>query len=126
MPGVTWKEISRENLVAAKSLVLDARWRSSVSRAYYAAYAAVAGELDGLAAYPRGRFGPSHDLLPQIVVTYLTNLRLHDRRTIAAAARRLYRYRIAADYEPPRTVGQTEATESIRDASFVMRKIANG
>jgi uncharacterized protein (UPF0332 family) len=122
---MTWKEMASENLVAAKSLSMDARWRSSVSRAYYAAYAAVSGELEGLTQYPDGRFGPSHDLLPQLVMTYLTGLGLFDRRKIASAAKRLYRQRIAADYEPPVVVELEESRAAIRDASLILRMVAH-
>jgi uncharacterized protein (UPF0332 family) len=121
----TWKEIAQANLVAAKSLAMDARWRSAVSRAYYAAYAAVAGRLEGLASYPDGRFGPSHDLLPQLVLTYLTYLGKFDRRLVASAAKRLYRQRIAADYEPPITVELEESRAALRDASLILRIVAN-
>jgi uncharacterized protein (UPF0332 family) len=122
---MTWREMSRESLVAAKSLSQDARWRSAVSRAYYAAYSAVAGALDGLARYSGGRFGPSHDRLPQLVMTYLTDLRFHERAKVVKAARRLYRQRIAADYEPPRQVALEEARIAIQDASFILRIIAH-
>lgn len=122
---MTWQEISRENLIAAKSLSQDARWRSSVSRAYYAAYAAVAGALEGLAQFPEGRHGPSHDRLPQLVMTYLTALRVFERRKLSTAARRLYRQRIAADYEPPTRVDFEESRIALQDASFIVRMIAN-
>jgi uncharacterized protein (UPF0332 family) len=120
---MTWQEIARENLVAAKSLSQDARWRSSVSRAYYAAYAAVAGALEGLAQFPEGRHGPSHDRLPQLVMTYLTVFKVYERRKLSVAARRLYRQRIAADYEPPMRVELEEARIALRDASFIVRSI---
>jgi uncharacterized protein (UPF0332 family) len=120
---VTWKEISRENLIAAKSLALDSRWRSSVSRAYYAAYAMVASELEGLAQYPKGRFGPSHDLLPQLVMTYLTEIRIFERRKVSTAAHRLYIQRINADYKPMEIVAADEARSAIRDSVLILRRI---
>jgi uncharacterized protein (UPF0332 family) len=120
---VSWKEISRENLVAAKSLSQDARWRSAVSRAYYAAYAAVAGALEGLAQYPEGRHGPSHDRLPKLVMTYLTMLRISERRRVAAAAVRLYRRRIAADYRPLESVDDDLARACVQDASIILRAV---
>ena len=122
---VTWKEISRENLVAAKSLSLDARWRSSVSRSYYAAYASVAGALEGLASYRKGRFGPSHDQLPKLVMTYLTEMRFYQRARVVKLARRLYRQRIAADYEPPQRVDSEESRIAVQDASAIIRSIEN-
>jgi uncharacterized protein (UPF0332 family) len=121
----SWQEISRESLVAAKSLSQDSRWRSAVSRAYYAAYASVSGALDGLAEFPKDRRGPSHDLLPVLVMTYLTRIGFFDRRKVAAASRRLYRYRISADYEPPTLIDRAFAGMALRDASFIVRTIAD-
>jgi uncharacterized protein (UPF0332 family) len=120
-----WSEISRENLIAPKSLSQDARWRSAVSRAYYAAYAAVAGALEGLAQYPKGRFGPAHDQLPKLIMTYLTELEFFERARVVKLARRLYRQRIAADYEPPQRVDLEEARIAVQDASAITRSIAN-
>jgi len=85
----------------------------------------VAGALEGLAQYPLGRFGPSHDRLPKMVMTYLTDLPLFDRRKLSAAAKRLYRYRIAADYEPPTLVEREMTKLALRDASFILRNIQN-
>jgi len=115
--------MSTENLVAAKSLSLDARWRSSVSRAYYSAYAAVAEALEGLASYKEGRFGPSHDALPKLVMTYLTARRIYERRRIATAAHRLYQRRIAADYKPFELIDQALTRDCIQDASFIVRLV---
>jgi hypothetical protein len=78
-----------------------------------------------LAKYPKGRFGPSHDRLPQLVLTYLTELHLIERRKLSAAAKRLYRYRIAADYEPPMLVEREMTRSALRDASFILRSIQN-
>ncbi len=122
---MSWKEISRENLVAAKSLSQHSRWRSAVSRAYYAAYAAVAGALEGKADFPDGRHGPSHDRLPQLVMTYVTDLRFYERTKVVKAARRLYRQRISADYVPPDKVESEETRIAVQDATMILRSIAN-
>jgi uncharacterized protein (UPF0332 family) len=122
---VTWDEIGRENLVAAKSLSQDARWRSAVSRAYYAAYSAITSALEGNAAFPEGRFGPSHDKLPKLVMANAIGLRFFERAKVVKAARRLYRQRIAADYEPPARVELEEARIAVLDATFILRSIAN-
>jgi uncharacterized protein (UPF0332 family) len=108
-----------------ESLFQDARWRSAVSRSYYAAYAAVSGAWEGLAQYPKGRFGPSHDRLPKLVMTYLTELRFYERARVVKAARRLYRQRISADYEPPELVELEEARIAIQDASFILRSMSD-
>jgi hypothetical protein len=120
---MTWSEIARENLVVAKLLSQDSRWRSAVSRSYYAAYASVANALNGLAEYPENRFGPSHDTLPSLVMTYLTGIPYQQRRKVAEAARQLYRYRVAADYEPPTTVDASFARLALQNASFILRSV---
>jgi len=120
---MTWQQISRENLVAAKSLSQDARWRSAVSRAYYAAYASVCGALEGLATYPKGRFGPSHDLLPKLVMTYVTTVSMWDRRRIATAAHRLFERRLVADYKPVQQVDGEMARACVQDASVIIKMV---
>src|SRR5947209_15705938 len=60
--------------------------------------------------------------LPQLVMTYLTALRVYERRKLSEASRRLYRYRIAADYEPPTKVEEEMTRLALRDASFIDRK----
>ncbi len=87
---MTWTAMARENLVAAKSLSADARWRSAVSRAYYAAYCVVTGELAGRANFPRGRQNPSHDQLPKLIMNYLSDVSVPDRQSMQRAAVRLY------------------------------------
>jgi uncharacterized protein (UPF0332 family) len=120
---MSWSDMARDNLVAAKSLLADARWRSAVSRAYYAAYSAVTGKLKGRASFPRGRQNPSHDNLARLIMNYLTEFAVSERRQMMAAARRLYRTRIAADYKPGEEVGVQEARIAVRDASFIVRTV---
>ena len=41
----TWKELSLENLEAAKALLGQGYWRASINRSYYAAYCAISQAL---------------------------------------------------------------------------------
>jgi uncharacterized protein (UPF0332 family) len=120
---MTWLAMARENLVAAKSLLTDARWRSAVSRAYYAAYGEVTGKLEDKVSFPAGLYGPSHDNLPKLILNSLSAISLAERRRIKLAAIRLYRQRIAADYRPGEYVGAEEAGIAVRDASFIFRTL---
>ena len=120
---MTWSAIARENLVAAKSLLADARWRSAVSRGYYAAYGAVTGKLEGRVSFPAGMHGPSHDNLPKLILNSLSEMDLAYRRRVKVAAIRLYRQRLAADYRPGEHVGAEEARVAVRDASFILRMV---
>ena len=51
----TWNEIALDSFDAAVSLLPANRLRSSISRAYYAAYSAVAGKMQKAeVAFPHG------------------------------------------------------------------------
>lgn len=120
---MTWSAMVRENLVAAKTLLSDARWRSAVSRAYYAAYSAATGKMEGRASFPKGRQNPSHDYLPRLIMSYLSEVGVCDRRKVSSAAIRLYRKRIAADYRPHEHIGAEDARLAVMDASFIVRTV---
>ncbi len=120
---MTWWQISDEAMIAAKALSLDGRWRSSVSRAYYAAYASVAGGLQGRASFPAGRHGPTHDRLPVLIMTYMTSLPVWNRRQVAGTARRLYEWRVAADYIPTRLVDRAVTRACLQDAAGILRMV---
>ena len=122
---MTWKQIADDNLVAAKLLQSDGRWRSSVSRSYYAAYAEVTSKLVGRAMFPDDREGPSHDALPKLVMTYLTMVGFRERKKVAATAHRLYMARIDADYIVRAEVEQTAARSAVQDASSILRTVRN-
>jgi uncharacterized protein (UPF0332 family) len=98
----TWEELSRENLRAAKLLAEQGYLRSSISRAYYAAYCAVAGELAarGL-SFPHGWKNPSHEQLPQTIAANLP-LPLMVHRRMNRSIRLLRGMREDADYRPNR------------------------
>jgi uncharacterized protein (UPF0332 family) len=120
---MTWKQIADDNLIAAKSLQSDGRWRSSVSRSYYAAYAEVTSELVGRTSFPDDRQGPSHHALPKLIMTYLAMIGFRDRKSVAATAHRLYMARIDADYIASAEVEQRSARSAVQDASFVLRTV---
>jgi uncharacterized protein (UPF0332 family) len=119
----TWQEMSRDSLRAARSLYSEELFRSSVSRAYYAAYCAVAGELAvrGV-SYSHGWHNPGHDQLPDLVLNN-TTLPRNTRFEINKALRRLRRAREDADYRPAATVDRRDALRVVRDASFVVQTL---
>lgn len=117
-----WESIAKDNLIAAKALVLDSRWRSAVSRAYYSAYAAITSRLTD-ADFPDGREGPGHDVLPRLVMTYLSLMKVYERRQVATAAMRLYRQRILADYRTTETVSEKDARAAVRDAQWLQKMV---
>lgn len=117
-----WESIAKDNLIAAKALVLDSRWRSAVSRAYYSAYAAITSRLIDV-NFSYGREGPGHDVLPKLVMTYLSVMKVYERRQVATAALRLYRQRIVADYRSSESVGEKDARAAVRDAQWLQKVV---
>jgi len=121
--NVTWREIGRDNLIAAKSLLADARWRSSVSRAYYAAFAALSGALQQVVSLPADRDAPAHASLPLLIKNYLSRLHVLDRRSLMADVRKLYDLRISADYRVTRTIDRPTALLAVKLAARVIETL---
>ena len=124
----TWSQISTESLAAAKRL-RDARlFRSSVSRAYYSAYAAATGALCGRATVSgAGRANPGHEQVVELVRHNLDPRRFSDwqRQRLAGALRTLRRNRLSADYEPSSSITEATAVESLREAAAVYAQLAD-
>src|SRR5436190_21436449 len=96
----TWEELSRDSLRAAKLLERDGHLRSSVSRAYYAAYCAIARELAARGVrFPHGWNNPSHEQMPDLVAHNLP-LPSGTRRRMNSYIRLLRGLREDADYRP--------------------------
>lgn len=116
----TWSEISRDNLAAAGELMRAGRHRSSVSRAYYAAFAAVAQALAKRGfEFAQDRKAPSHTKLRQMV---RQNIRLSRKpqRELLAVLNELYKQRISADYRPDHYISCDEARTSVITATRVL------
>jgi uncharacterized protein (UPF0332 family) len=113
--------MSRDSLQAAKSLLEEGYLRSSISRAYYAAYCAVTADMITLGvSFPYGWNNPAHDQLPDLVL-HNTPWPRNRRYEINKALRRLRRAREDADYRPGSTIEHRDAVDVLRDASFVLR-----
>jgi len=107
----TWAELAKDSRVAACALKDSGRWRSCVSRAYYAIYSAVTHELirQGIAT-PKGRGNPRHETLPQTIGIHLLRFPHPVRWQLSDTVERLYKLRVVADYRPQFTVEAREAT----------------
>ena len=114
---MTWDEIGKNNLQAAKR-TLDDQPRSSASRAYYAAHVVLADALV-TAGYPLtpGRQTPPHVAQAQLIGAHLGGRGPAFVREARAVVRRLYARRLDADYRRTVTVDRAIARESVRDAS---------
>jgi uncharacterized protein (UPF0332 family) len=119
-----WRDISTDSMAAAKLLLDAGHHRSSVSRAYYCAYAAATAAMEsmGLDVGSKDRPNPGHEQLGQMLRHNLDPGRFgrETRRDIARRFRNLLRSRITADYDPGWTVDERLARLCVRDASVIL------
>ena len=116
-----WRAISRDSRKAAQRLLEVGCCRSSVSRAYYAAYAAITSALirQGITLAHDGN-NPSHISLPVLVLNNLTFLPLTARFDLNRALRRLYAERVEADYNAAAIVNGGVVIETLRDTNRIL------
>ena len=114
-----WLELARDARHAANDLLLGERFRSSVSRAYCAAYSKVAHELVSNAGLtmPADREGPHHTgrrgAIRPLIETSMPNMQREKRVRLSELIGRLYTLRIDADYRPSMEVEGRDAREAI-------------
>ncbi|MCX7049202.1 MAG: HEPN domain-containing protein [Candidatus Sumerlaeota bacterium] len=115
-----WADLAKDNRLAAYEVFEKQRWRTFVSRAYYAAYSATTEALvqHGV-TMPMGRSGPSHAKLPELAGTNLTGIGYSLRWRLSGAIGKLYELRIMADYMPDVLVEENEA----RVAQGLMKQV---
>jgi uncharacterized protein (UPF0332 family) len=122
----TWEELSRDCLQAAKRLAEVGHFRSSISRAYYAAYCAIAGaSVARGVSFAHGWNNPAHDQLTGIVASHLS-LRRWTRRRMVSRTRLLRRAREDADYRPRAFSGPEVARDCLQIASWILTTLEPG
>ena len=117
---ITWHEMARESRRAANELVAT-RYRSCLSRAYYASYAKVTHDLSGASnvTFPFGREGPNHPGetgtggIRRLIETSLPALSAERRRKLSELVGELYTLRLYADYRPSIDIDATDAREAV-------------
>lgn len=121
---ITWYEVASDSRKAANELVRT-RYRSCLSRAYYAAYAKVTHLLvEKGVPMPPDREGPPHPgHLPtgeakhkgirQLIVEKLDQWDPPKRRALSELIGELYTLRLFADYRPSQEVDAAEAREAV-------------
>lgn len=119
----TWLEMSRDNSAAAHSLLVAKRFRSSVSRSYYAAYAGVTHLLGGKVTYPSGRSNPSHESILGHIMNSLPGLAPGQRRTLRTDYSVLLKARIDADYKPGLTCDEEVARQARMRSDSILKGI---
>jgi uncharacterized protein (UPF0332 family) len=118
---VQWLAIGLNSRKAAQHLLDEECYRSSISRSYYAAYAAITGELVQLGIpFSQGRDGPSHAGLPAYILNNLNVLPQTVRFELNKAIRRLYASRVEADYVVAAISDKAVAVSSLRDLRHVL------
>lgn len=108
-----WQDMADESYAADSTLVGQRRWRSAISRAYYAAFALVADSLgrNGV-TMPRDWEGPSHAKVAALICEKLTSLR-DARWRVFHWVKALYALRLDADYRPSLAIGNAHARRAV-------------
>ncbi len=122
-----WRFVGEDSLQAATVLRNARHLRSSISRAYYSAYAcATSALLRGRAdVSSAARSNPGHAQLQELLRHNLDRRR-YDGRARAEFERRmrvLHRARLMADYEPTSHVPPDVAVDCLRHASFLAERL---
>ena len=117
--------MAQGSLVAAKLLADEDQFRSSASRAYYAAYQSASAVLLYLGATPpEDREAWSHEMTPgllrQRLSTVLTQSQCLD---LSRRLALLYKLRVEADYISIGGANAKAAAAALKDASFLTKVI---
>ena len=116
----SWEELSVGCLRSAKLLIREGYFRSSISRAYYAAYCAISSALaERGVSFAHGWQNPSHEQIPGLVVHNLTVSR-EERRRANQFIRILRQAREDSDYRPGVTVDRALAITCLHLADRIM------
>jgi len=119
----TWQQLSEDSLRAAEALLREGHHRSSVSRAYYAAYCAATHEIVKMpTTFSYGRNNPPHEKVPLYVQRNLT-LPQDKKDSISALINTLRLFRVDADYRPHVLVEEQAARDCIRDAATIQQAL---
>ena len=118
-----WNEMARDSYQAANELFDSRRWRSAVSRAYYAAYAvATAAALrDGQSMPARGN--PGHEQLQNMTLQGLHSLGHGHRSAAYAMLSTLFWLRVMADYGVGYRVDRSDAVNALGFMAGIFRSL---
>ncbi len=116
----TWHEVGRDARKAANELV-ESRFRSCLSRAYYAVYSKVTHDLTAAPgiAFPPRREGPNHPGetgsggIRRLIETSMPGMTPERRLKLSELIGELYTLRLYADYRPSVEIDASDAREAI-------------
>lgn len=116
-----WLDLARDARHSANRLLTDDRFRSCLSRAYYAAYSKVTHTLAATPGitFANRREGPNHpgELgtggIRRLIETSMPNMQRDRRIKLSELVGRLYTLRVDADYKPSATVKARDARAAV-------------
>ena len=116
-----WREMGADNREAAKELLLSGRYRSCVSRCYYAAYCAVTAFLDDRVDFAYEGNNPTHEVLERLIMNNLYESSQQERYFLRKQIKQLRTARVYADYVTGDLTTESVARDAVRSASAVLR-----
>ena len=119
-----WNNAAQDALFAAREIKHYSR--SSVSRAYFAAYSAAAYALvqSGSVAFQAGREGPRHADILKLIQNHLgKQLGNKKIKLVLASIRRLRQARIDADYRMSICFSSSDTLKVLQDAALVLKEL---
>jgi hypothetical protein len=119
----TWLDLANDNRIAAQELLGAGRFRSSVSRSYYAVYCGLAHLLQGKVSYPFEWNNPPHARMGSYIVHNLDGLPILKRRRVRTLVSILRSARTAADYMPGWSCDKTAVREARMSSEAVLKEI---
>lgn len=120
---MAWRPMAQDSFNAANELIQTERWRSVLSRAYFAAYARSVAALTDAGVRMPARGNPSHAGLPDLIRRHLGKLSPARRESTAHAVAALYRYRLTSDYAPTIECGADDCRIELGYLSRVFRQL---
>ena len=119
----TWQQLSMGSLTAAEILLREGHYRSSISRAYYAAYCGVTHEIVKMpTTFSFGRNNPTHEKVSMYIQRNL-NISQAKKDSISTLINTLRLFREDADYRPYVPINETTARDCIRDATAIQQEL---
>ena len=101
---------------------MEGRNRSAVSRAYYAAYCALTGEIVGVvSSFAGGWQNPPHADVPLYIQNNLPGLAVWERKRLTRLVRTLRLFRENADYRPYQPIDERIVRDCIRDSTAIQQ-----